>query len=102
MVPMRLQTNLRGIFALFALVAAFLCVYRFVQSCIGPVFPPAVTAKLQPGISTSEVERLLGPPTQRPSEHVWVYQRALNPGWLGVTFDENGRLLGIDNEIPFP
>ena len=64
--------------------------------CLRPVVPPALVGRLKVGITTTlEVERLFGAPSDQTKSGEWIYERLFNPGYLGLIFDEDGRLVGF-------
>lgn len=94
--------SLRTAFLLWT-AAAFLCFAAFgVQWCLGPIVSQSTLGHLKVGMTTEEVERLLGPPDELGETGYWAYERALNPGWLTVTFNEEGRLVNYNHETAYP
>jgi hypothetical protein len=64
-----------------------------------PVVPPVLLSRLKVGTTTtSEVERLLGSPSDHTKSGEWIYERLFNPGYLGLTFDKDGRLVGFRHD----
>jgi outer membrane protein assembly factor BamE (lipoprotein component of BamABCDE complex) len=70
--------------------------------CLGPIFSRQTIARLKVGMTGDQVKQILGPPTDQPESNRWIYERIFNPGWLGVYFYANGRLINVDHEPVFP
>jgi outer membrane protein assembly factor BamE (lipoprotein component of BamABCDE complex) len=96
---MAIRFRLPAIFLALTLTALLCFAARW---CFGPIFSNAAIARLKAGMTADEVKQILGPPTAQPESNWWVYERIFNPGWLGVYFDENGRLTMVDHEPVFP
>lgn len=56
--------------------------------------------RIQVGTTSEEVRALLGEPDATYSRN-WVYQPALNAGWVQFTFDEDERLISKNDESVF-
>ena len=99
---MAIRYSLKAVFVFSTLVACACFAYFGFNWCLGPLASRGAIAQLKAGTPAQEVERILGPPTDRPEAECWVYERAFNPGWLTVTFDSRGLLVGYDHEPVFP
>jgi hypothetical protein len=93
----RPRFTLRWLFLATAVLAAFFYVASLLHSIVGPIAPRSAIAQLRPGMKAVDVERLLGRPTSIDGDY-WLYEKPMNPGWLGIGFDENGELVGYDHE----
>jgi hypothetical protein len=90
--------SLRRLLVVFALFAFAVAGIRFLfVDALGPAIPPEQLKQLKPGMTKSEVEKIVGKPDDAVAD-VWHYERPLNPGWVGLYFDEADRLLSIDDE----
>jgi hypothetical protein len=63
----------------------------------GPVIP-ASTLKALRGAAQSDVRRILGAPATIMSDGGWIYDRPPNPGWVAISFDDDGQVRSINDE----
>jgi hypothetical protein len=63
----------------------------------GPVFPASTLLSLR-GKTREEVRQILGEPSRILEDGDWHYSRPLNPGWIEVSFDSDGRICGVNDE----
>ena len=97
----RPRFTLRRLFLAMAVAAVFFWAAQLIHSVVGSVVPTSAIAQLRPGMKAEEVKRLLGQPTSI-DEGYWLYEKPMNPGWLGIGFNENGELVGYDHETVLP
>ena len=76
-----------------AVLPLALCIHAFL-----PPVPHSKLARLAPGTTRNEAEKILGRPVAvlRPAAigaEAWRYQVSLRFGWVDVFFDEDGRLI---------
>ena len=88
--------------ALLVITAGVAWVLAAALNCLGPIRPHSTIARIQNGMTQSEVGQILGPPDGNTSSNSWSYERFMTPGWLVVHFDESGRVEDVDHEPPFP
>lgn len=70
-----------------------------VQQILGSVVPIAKLEQLQTGMTKASVIALIGKPSVIVSDDTWDYEKWSNSGWCRVSFDHEGQLVGVDNEI---
>jgi hypothetical protein len=68
--------------------------------CAGPVIPQALLRRVVPGTPKEEIVRLLGQPSAVDNRQ-WIYDRWANPGWVEISFGEDGRVQSVNDESPF-
>jgi hypothetical protein len=67
----------------------------------GPVIPFRDLHSLY-GASRDDVAEALGHPTAIQNDSEWIYTRWPNQGYVGVTFDQSGRVIVVNDESVFP
>ncbi len=106
-----MRFRLRSLLLLVVVSSVLLGAGRFLLlRSMEPVFPVATLEKLQYGMTPEEVKAILGNPsailTNEDAQHAygpqWSYERAFNPGWVDLGFDEAGRLSWVDDEGAWP
>jgi len=98
-----MRFNLRFVFLVTTVVACIVGGLCFAgRWCLGPIVPQATLDRLRDGMTASEVEEILGPPTAYGETRCWYYSKLFNPGWLTVDFDDQGRMASYGQELAFP
>jgi hypothetical protein len=69
-------------------------------SCVGPVISPRLLRQVE-GATKEELVRMLGQPSQVMDYGDWIYTRWPNRGWVEIGFDENDRVLEVNDESVF-
>lgn len=67
-----------------------------------PAVPKYLVNNIEPGMASSKVEQILGQPQNIASEFEWEYWRWGNSGWLEIHFNENNRVISVNDESVFP
>jgi hypothetical protein len=67
----------------------------------GPVIP-ATTLKALRGATQADVRRILGDPAEVMSYGDWIYDRPLNPGYVAISFDDDGHVRSVNDEQADP
>lgn len=68
----------------------------------GPVITPRLVRQVTPGMAAADVERRLGSPGADSSDRNWIHRQFGNPGWVAIEFDEQERVLEVNDESPIP
>jgi len=93
-----LRFNLRSVFGALT-IAVFLFgigLFSF-RWALGPVVPQSLLNQLQVGMSTAEVEQVLGKP-DHVDKGTLVYRKPYSLSFLAVRFDESGRFVNYEND----
>jgi outer membrane protein assembly factor BamE (lipoprotein component of BamABCDE complex) len=97
---MAIGLNLRIAIVVAILIAGVCFAARW---CLGPVVSQATLDRLRVGMTAREVEQVLGPATDTDDDSdCWYYEKPFNPGWLTVTFDDEGRMASYGQELAYP
>jgi hypothetical protein len=67
----------------------------------GPVIP-ATTLKALRGKTQDDVRRVLGKPAKVMPYGDWIYDRVLNPGYVAISFDDDGQVRSVNDEQADP
>mgnify|MGYP003333851251 CR=1 FL=1 len=73
-----------------------------IEAMIGPAVPRSRLRQIQPGMTKSEVRKLLGKPRGVEGDWQWEFARPLNVGWVEIWFDDQGCVTEINDESVFP
>jgi hypothetical protein len=81
----------------FAVIAFIATIARL---AFGPVVPYHLLRNIE-GATKDDVVRILGKPSDGGATRTWIYTRWPNQGWVGVTFDDSGRVSEVNDESVF-
>lgn len=81
----------------FAVLTVALCVLWVGTQSVG-----SRAHKIVPGMSAQQVREIMGEPDTIEDPHNWTYDAEMRMGWVGVNFDDNGRVRGMNDETAYP
>ena len=97
-----MRYSLRSMLTLTVVLSVVLFACKFLFDAVtGSVLPYEVVRQLQVGMSSKEVESLVGPPSKSSGQR-WIYEKWGNPGYFEIEFDDVGKLEWFRDESAYP
>lgn len=97
-----MKSPLRTLLLFGLLFAALFAGIAAIERMIGPAYSRALLRQVETGMTKQQVRDILGPTSSAANESTWIYERSGNLGYVQVAFDQNNRVLYVNDESVFP